>query len=656
MQRALRQYRTVLASEPQVARLLRLVPWMLDGGRQDAEALHNQLLNEAERYDDLIQGTWSGLAGLDRIRFSIITPMWNTPPRYLDELIASLVLSTWPQWELLLVDDASSEQGHLAVAESWSARDARIRLLKKDQQGGISAARNYGLEYARGSYWVFLDHDDLLHPQILGMFAQHLQKHPELSLLFSDELKISDDLTTVSEFFSKPGFDLPSLERTNYICHLTAVNAEHVRTSMQGEYFRSQFDGVEDHDFFLRLARSQGFKAGHIPAFGYYWRKTPLSTAENILAKPAVLGRGAALAADYVARYHPGRSMSFASFHERDGNRYHSWHFSPRGEPRVAVIVPFRDKVELTLGCIAAIERQKTTLRLTVLLVDNGSSQTETKNALEALIDPRQEVHAADPAIKISKPLKHQYRLLQCPAAFNYSLLNNWALAKWQGAEPDFVLFLNNDVELLSPNALDTMAGELQAHPDTAFVGIRLMRQDGSVQHGGVKVGSISRGQGFVEMAHIHSEQEFCRDERVVPAVTFACAMTPYRLWQSLGGFDVFSFANGYSDCDVCIRAWSKGLRSFQLGTVVGVHQGSKSRTIGAEEAERLMLDRLHAATLARLKLLHFGYDLSPAPPPAQQGVTGAPPLRYVVADKINLAAKRLTGPLHRVVKKALTP
>ena len=152
--------------------------------------------------------------------------MWNTPPRLLDELILSVRCQSHVGWELILVDDGSPRREHLEVARDWADRDARIKLYELRGNVGISAARNLAIDLSCGDFLAVLDHDDLLHPSALGIYARHLNRDPEVNLIFSNEVKIDEESSRISGYFTKPPFDLFTLLRTNYVCHFTAVRRD----------------------------------------------------------------------------------------------------------------------------------------------------------------------------------------------------------------------------------------------------------------------------------------------------------------------------------------------------------------------------------------------------------------------------------------------
>lgn len=616
-------YLGVLA-DPDVNSLLHKVSWVLTGARQDPEALSRCLINESERLRE---------DSLDT-KFSIITPLWNTSPRYIEQLIASCRMQTYANWELLLVDDGSEKKEHISVIRRFHSVDGRIKLIEEAKNRGISGARNIAIKASSGGYICILDHDDILHPQILGIYARHIAQQNLPQLVYCNELKISDDLTILSEFCSKPEFCFPTLLRTNYICHFAAIRRDSLELikTKSGDYFQSQFDGVEDHDLFLRLASISGFVASHIPIFGYYWRTAPTSTALNVGVKEGVWQKGKAMLSTHLQ----AGIFDIAAKDERGGNELFSINFRPSSQSKVAVIIPFKDKASLTIDCLESIEAQDISVQLRVVLVDNNSKNSESVGCLERWSRMQR---------------KHSYSIVSYPGAFNYSKINNWAFFN-HCSEQEYILFLNNDVVLKTKNALSAMIGEMQQNSATGVVGIRLHYRDGlALQHGGM--GLAMTPSRLYSPLHISGAREFIYDEHIVLSVTFACALVRAETFKLVGGFNEQDFANGLSDVDLCCRFIQNGKKIFYMGTLVGFHSESETRKQHVEDFEIQMLNQRYGGLLTRSHLSQYGYNLV-VPLNAGMKEWYAFPLRYRLADLLNDVCKKMLGPVHRVLRRII--
>jgi glycosyltransferase involved in cell wall biosynthesis len=626
-------YRRFLQSDPRAKHLLENIPWVLDTARQ--MQLERTLILESAR-----------LAEQHQTLFSLLTPCFNTDPRHIEELITSVQCQSWSNWELILVDDGSTNRSYLEVAEKLASEDPRIKLLESVQNQGISGARNQAYQAAKGDWIAIMDHDDLLHPQTLGIYARYVEQNNDASFIYSNYVKLRNDSTLVSDLFSKPDFDYATLLRVNYLAHFVAIRRDQAKTvvDQSGALFQSQFDGAEDHDLFLRLAVLDGFKPIHVPMFLYSWRKHADSTASQMAAKPHVADAAKKLVekvSPQIEGVRPIVSPPFAF----EKNRFHSIHY--RIDPNTKsclVIVPFKDQAKLTKKCFESLEQQETGLRLQVVGVDNNSNEASTQEFMDSWSKGSH---------------SHEYTFETYKGAFNFDRINNWAAKKY-GANHDLVMFLNNDVELTSPDCLDTLAGQLLVDQSLAFCGMQLLFPGSDeIQHGGIKLNPTIVGSGYYRLAHIWSDDEFVNDEHVAMGVTFAACMCRQQVLQDLGYLDEDFFATGLGDVDACLRANEKGYRNFYYGTLLGVHHESKSRKSCNEDMELVALNERHAATLSRARITQIGLNVHLHwHTNASTGTTSSWlefPLRYRVADKVNDTMKSVLGPLHRKAKSILS-
>lgn len=575
-------------------------------------------------------------------KMSIVTPMYSTPPRLLEELLWSVQAQTWSNWELLLIDDCSPDQSHLAIADRAAAADPRIRVIRSANNGGIGGARNVGMEAASGDWIGFLDHDDLLHPQALGIFVRWMGDHKDATFIFSNEVKISEDSRQLDDFFYKPGFCRSTLLRANYIAHLTFLRRD-LMDAMRlpdGRWFRAEFDGVEDHDFFLRASGTRGFRAAHIPLFLYYWRRIPNSTSESLAAKPYVQERGLRLVSEFLSE-RGLTPVDIARHHERDGNHLLRVRFEDSAavaDAKVLVVVPFKDGWSLTRACLESLESQN--VNVLCVLADNDSQDPRTMRGIDEWL--------------VRPGLRQRYVKMAFPGPFNFARMNNEAVKK-HGVGATHILFLNNDVELTDHGTLACMVSNMALDPEIAFFGIRLdypgapgMKTAG-IQHGGIKFGLEMRGGPCFRTTHMHSREEFAMDDHIAMAVTFACAMVRKEVFEELGGLEENWLPNGLGDVDICLRATRAGYRNFYAGSVTGIHHESKTRKDFCEDLEQLVLYERHGGMIQPQMLRQMGYDTFTG---LQQGAAWfAKPLRYRIADRVNSALKGVLGPFHRQLR-----
>ncbi|HZU98932.1 MAG TPA: glycosyltransferase [Planctomycetota bacterium] len=573
--------------DPAERALIERVPWAIDGRREDTARLLATLASSAPRLAEL------------PLRLSIVLASREVPKGWRDETIASLRAQSFARWDLI-------------------------------ESAGSVAERNKALDAATGDAVVLVEEGDLLHPTALGVIASNFAHDPALGWVYTNEATVSDDLERAIDFVTKPELDVFTLLRLNYVGSLAAIRRSVLDEVRERSVFRERFEGCEDHDLFLRLAR-HGARALALPLVLRYARRPRRPDPE----------RTRLLLEEHLAKVHPAgftvtpppERAVFPAFSVRPK--------VPRPRVALAAIVPFRDRPELTLRCLESLERQEHSLALETVLVDNGSREPGTRSALEAWL---------------AKPRRNAYRLVRDEGAFNFARINNRAVRE-HAREKELVLFLNNDVELVSRDALEAMAAELVVDDRTAFVGARLMYPRGEVQHGGVRVLECFASTGYYGIGHAVHEREAVRVEHTVLAVTFACAMCRRSTFEDLGGLDEEILPNGFGDVDLCLRAIEAGLGNRYLGTVEAIHDESSTRGVVSEEAETAALHERHAATIARFRLRHLGLDIQPSwayvtTPLDEAG--SLLPLRYRIADRLNLALKRVLGPLHAEIKRGL--
>jgi len=652
-------YIALLGDGTEEGQFLRSNPWILDANRQDSDTLICALRIEAARFEELPF----------RPMFSLLAVLRETAPRYLRELILSCRCLSYQDWNLVLVDDGSRAREHLDLARDWCARDSRMHLITLETPRGPCHAKNLAIERATGDYLILVDGDGVLHPMALGLLARHLNEDPNVNLVFTNEAEIDRNSKRLANFLLKPLFDPFTLLRVPYLGRLLAVRRSLLEYCIEcGPVFRHEFEGIEEHDLWLRLALSGGVVSRHAPLFAYYRRA---SSASPLFLNPSRMAeKRRRLLAEHVPRAYPGAVWTAKIPRDRDPLASSSvWITDLPGQPapRLLVVIPFKDQVETTIKCLESIERQEHTLDVLVVLVNNRSTKPSTR---PRLLD------------WMASPRTAKYELLDHDGAFNFARLNNTAIARF-GHERELFLFMNNDVELSTAQTLQVMAMQLLADRGIGFVGIRLYYPGGNeIQHGGVRFDEHVRGSGYYDLVHVKSDFEFVDAERVSLCVTFACAMTRRETFERLGGLEEVFFPNGFGDVDICLRALDVGYRHYYLGSLEGIHHESMSRGTPSEDIEVAKLHERHGQTIASWRPRHLNrasrhaWPLLVLPPnewpepSAEIGESGtfpalhssltlaahSPfrlPLRYRLADKVVEVLKDGLGPAYGGVRSA---
>ena len=668
--RPLEGYLSAVAEEAEETRFLRSIPWVFDAGQPPVESLIKGLRLEASLLAEFPR----------RVRFSLIAVMQDASPLHLRELILSMRCQSQLDWELILVDRGSLRGDHLALARRWAARDSRIVLMSRPDLSCRVAALNLAIERATGEFVIPIDPDGMMHPAALGAFTRHLQKRPDANFLFANEAEIDPSSQLLSDFLLKPPLDLFTLLRSPYVGRPYAVGRA-LLDLVRGDApaFRPAYEGVEEHDLLLRLALSDAIRPIHVPLFCYYGRKADPASPPRPHVPRGSAGLHQRMLSEFVPRAYPG--ASWRAIHPVPGSisspstaHIRLTYLKGRPRPKLLVVVPFKDDVETTLGCVRSIESQVHCLDVIVALTDNRSAEAETIPTLRRWIAKQTGII--------------RYELFHHDGAFNYARINNAAIAKF-GGDCDLFLFLNNDVELTTPETLQTMAMQLVADRGAGFVGIKLYFPGGDkIQHGGVRLGETIWGSGYNQLLHSQTDNEFVHDDRVSFCVTFACAMTRAETFRELEGLDEALFPNSFGDVDICARALELGYRNYYFGGVSGVHHESKTRGFVTEDLEISALMERHAETFAAWRVRNgsrsyqhawpmlvlprenrtrpvpllpppppppLALPMPPAPEPAAEiPVSPGIPLRYRLADRAAATVKRGLGPAYRPLRVSI--
>ncbi|MCE9672708.1 glycosyltransferase [Myxococcus stipitatus] len=481
---------------------------------------------------------------------SLVTPVFNTPEAFFRECAASVAAQSYPEWEWVLVDDASSAPHVAPMLREAAARDARIRVVTLERNGGIATATNAGLAAARGEWVGFLDHDDTLAPHALAEVVLAVTAEPSLDVVYSDEDRLDGEGRRTAPFF-KPDWSPDLLRSVNYVCHFLVARRA-LLTKVGGA--REGFDGSQDYDLMLRLSEAtRGI--GHIPKLLYHWRANPASFSSQAagLAKATDAGVRA-------LREHLGRLGESAEVSSPAPTQYRV-RYPVRGTPKVSIIVPFKDRPDLLELLVPGLLSRTTYPDFEVLLVSNNSTKPETFALLERLTDPR--------LVKLTWDFP-----------FNYPAINNWAAKQATG---ELLLFLNNDMEVVDPGWLEELVSQVQ-RPEVGAVGCKLLFPEGTVQHAGAVVGITGMaGHPFWRMPDGPISTPFGHTgwTRNWLSVTSACVIFRRDVFESLKGFDERFQVCG-SDVDIGLRLNQRGLRVVYTPHARLIHHESASRRADA--------------------------------------------------------------------------
>lgn len=483
-------------------------------------------------------------------RLSVVIPAYKTPERFLSAMLDSLLAQTYTNWEVCVADGSPKGEGVERVLKRYAMKDERFRYVILGENKGISGNTNAAIEMATGDFIVLADHDDTLAPDALFECVKAINKDPEIDVVYTDEDKLDIDGGELFEPHFKPDFNPDLLTSVNYICHLFVVNHELL---LEVGLFKEEFDGAQDYDFILRCTE-KARKICHIPKALYHWRCHQDSTASNPESKLYAFEAGArAVKAHYDRLGIPVKSVEKGI----DYGIYHTT-FEITGDPLVSVIIPNKDhSADLDL-CMRSLIEKSTYKNLEFIVVENNSTDPATFAYYE----------------KIQKEFEFVH-VVTWEREFNYSAINNFGVTFAKG---EYLLFLNNDTELINPESIEEMLGYCQRE-DVGITGVRLLYSDDTIQHAGVVVGFGGiAGHTFIGLHKAESSyfnQAMCA--RNYSAVTAACMMSKRSLFDQVGGFSE-DLAVAFNDIDYCMKIRSLNKLVVYAPYALFYHYESKSR------------------------------------------------------------------------------
>ncbi len=494
---------------------------------------------------------------------SVVMPVYNTIEIQLTEAIESVLNQTYREFELILVDDCSTWDCVLPVLRRYE-ENSHVTVIYRKENGHISKATNDGLAVARGDFIAFMDCDDIIEPNTLYEFAKKLNENSELDFIYSDEDKITEDGLIRHMPFFKPDWSPELFMSMMYTNHLAMYRTEIVRC-VGG--LRSEFNGAQDYDFTLRfMEHTSNSRVGHIPKVLYHWRERKESVATSLGAKDyateatkvgkeeAMLRRGLKGYMEPISGMHQYRPV-----------------YNVQGNPKVSIIIPSKDHPEVLRRCIRSIRKFTQYTNYEIIVVDNGSN-LDNKMLYEEILKAHECIYVYE------------------PCEFNFSKMCNIGEKKAKGS---YLLFLNDDIEMIQEDWLNRMLGQAQLE-HVGAVGAKLFYPESTViQHSGIS--NILEGP-----SHDFLKQEdtcplyfgFNVVDRNVIAVTGACLLLSKTKFKKVGGFDE-AYPVAYNDIDLCFKLHEVGLYNVIRNDVVAYHYESLSRGIDdLDENKMLRLQR----------------------------------------------------------------
>lgn len=492
------------------------------------------------------------------IKFSILAPLYNTPEKYLVDMMQSVLDQTYTNFELCLADGSDDEHSYVEdICKKYAEKDSRIVYKKLEKNLGIAENTNVCIDMATGNYIALFDHDDILMPTALYENMKVICEK-DADFIYTDEATfLEDDIYNIVTYHFKPDFAIDNLRANNYICHFSVFKKSLINEVGK---FSTEYDGSQDHDMILRLTKAAR-NVQHIPKLLYLWRSHKNSVSQDINSKTYAIDAGKRAVRDSILR--DGMKATVES--SPAFPTIYKINYELVEKPKVSIIIPNKDNLKLLANCVDSIIKISTYEDYEIIIVENNSTTDEIfeyYKLLEKL-----------PNVKV----------MYYKDKFNYSRINNIAVKEAAG---DYVVFLNNDIEIITPAWIEEMLMYSQRE-DVGAVGAKLYYGNNTVQHAGVIIGAGPDGMAI----HSHAGESrfdvgymgrlyFAQN---VSGVTAACMMMKKRLFEELGGFDE-KLSVAYNDVDLCLRVRDKNLLIVCNMFVEAFHYESISR--GYEEKQ----------------------------------------------------------------------
>ena len=509
------------------------------------------------------------------VTFSILVPLYNTPEKFLREMIESVQAQTYKKWELCLADGSDEQHAYVGeICKSYYEKDDRIVYSRLEKNEGISGNTNACFAMSSGNYIALFDHDDLLHPCALYEYMKVICEK-DADYIYCDEATFKgNSINNMITLHFKPDFAPDNLRANNYICHFSVFSRSLLES---GELFRSRFDGSQDHDMILRLT-GKAKCIVHVPKILYYWRSHKASVASGIDAKTYAIDAAKGAIAEHL------RENGYEGF-EIESTRAFATIFRIRyaltGRPKVSIVIANKDHVSDLSRCVESIINVSTYDNYEIIIVENNSETEQIREYYKEI-----EKHP-------------NIRVVTYTGPFNYSKINNLGVSEATG---EYIILLNNDTQVITPDWIEELLMYGQ-RADVGVVGCKLYYEDRTIQHAGIVLGlGAHRTAGHthyrIPEANVGYMGKLCYAQNVT-AVTGACMMVRKALYEELGGLDE-EFAVALNDVDFCLRARQKGLLNIFTPFAELYHYESKSR--GSDKADASAIRYQQESDRFRLK------------------------------------------------------
>lgn len=498
---------------------------------------------------------------------SLLVPTYNTNHRYLKECIESVVGQVYDNWQLCIVDDASTDAKVREIIKEYAEKDTRITYLFLSKNQHIAATTNHAFKLADGEFVGLLDHDDILWPNALHEVVKHINKDNNVDFIYTDEDHIQGRGNIHTSPFFKPDWNPDFLYSVNYITHFSIVRRTMFK-KVGG--LDARYNGAQDWDLFLKIA-SKTRRISHIPKVLYSWRIHDQSTSKSTDTKPYVVAAQKRAIMDALIR-NGGNKDSISVVQDNKFPGYWQASFMVRSEPLISIVIPSKNQCDILRRCLDSVYDKSTYRNFEVIVVDTGSNE----KAVNRLYARMRKTHS-------------NFRVIDWPEQpFSYARACNKGAGVAKG---EYLVMLNNDTEVITPNWLELMASDAQ-RSDVGAVGCKLYFPDGKhIQHAGVGIGLGGVAANLFSMTSVNdslskTQHLMLHTRHNVTAVTAACLMIKTKVFNEINGFDE-RYRVTYNDVDLCLRLHDSGLRNVYIPYVELIHHESISVGLPEEVEKR---------------------------------------------------------------------
>jgi len=480
-------------------------------------------------------------------KISVLIPIYNVEEKYLRECIDSVCNQYYTNWELCLADDCSTASHIKPILEEYMAKDERIKVEFRQKNGHISEATNTALTLATGEFIALVDNDDIIKPEALFEVVRYLNKYPDADMLYSDEDKITADGSERQGPAFKPSWSPDAFLSQMYLCHL-GVYRTAIARKIGG--FRTAYNGAQDYDFALRF--TEAAKAVYrVPYILYHWRMIPTSTASGSENKDYAFDASIRAKKDTAQRR--GYDVEIIP---NEAEFATNFIFKPRANDLLSIIIPTNNRVESLEKCLNSIYKISTWTNFEIIIIDNSSNN---KQMIELITKLQQE---------------HQnIKLFAKTGSFNFAAFNNEAV---EIAKGNFLCFLNDDIEIITPNWMEIMVGQAGCQTSGA-VGARLLSNKNVLQQVGITILANGTRPAHAFAHYNRTDVGRLKLNYNYLAVSASAMVIEKAKFIAMQMFDAKNFGKGYSDIDLCIKLYDSGYYNLSRGDVEFYHHTQES-------------------------------------------------------------------------------